>query len=215
MDTAAPQEMRNLDPDLISFRTRFSAAFSPGKPHLETGDHMLDLQRAPPQKVLKPAAVLIPIVQHEAGATVLLTQRNATLSAHAGQIAFPGGKVDAGDAFSPLTALREAREEIGLMSHDVQLLGSMHSYATGSGYEITPVVGVVQPPLSLSANPDEVSEIFEVPLKFLMNGENYQKLELDRNGIKRQAYAIPYKTHYIWGVTAGILKTLYESLYST
>ncbi len=215
MDTMAPKDTPKADPVLISFKERFSAAFGPGKPRVETGDHMLDLQRPPPATNLKPAAVLIPIVQHKSGATVLLTQRTANLSSHAGQIAFPGGRVDATDAFSPLTALREAREEIGLLSHHVQLLGSMHRYATGSGYEITPVVGVVQPPLSLSANPDEVSAIFEVPLEFLMTGSNYQKLELERNGTKRQAYAIPYKTHYIWGVTAGILKTLYESLYPT
>ncbi|MGJ8531354.1 MAG: CoA pyrophosphatase [Alphaproteobacteria bacterium] len=215
MDAVAPQDEGQRDPVLTRFRERFSEAFGPGKPHVETGDHMLDLQRPSPPEILKPAAVLIPIIQHEFGATVLLTQRTATLSAHAGQIAFPGGRVDASDAFSPLTALREAREEIGLMSDQVQLLGSMHRYATGSGYEITPVVGVVQPPLSLSANPDEVSAIFEVPLEFLMTGSNYLKLELERNGTKRQAYAIPYKTHYIWGVTAGILKTLYESLYPT
>lgn len=213
MDTAASQGARVPDTALISFRARFSAAFGPGKQRVETGDHMLDLQRPPPPKTLKPAAVLILVVQHNTGATVLLTQRTATLSAHAGQIAFPGGRVDATDAFSPLTALREAREEIGLLSDSVQLLGSMHPYATGSGYEITPVVGVVQPPLSLSANPDEVSDIFEVPLDFLMTGDNYQKLELDWKGTRRQTYAIPYKTHYIWGVTAGILKTLYESLY--
>lgn len=214
MDTATSISSRKFDPVLMQFRERFSAAFGPGKPREETGDHMLDLQRPPPGKNLKPAAVLIPLVQHDSGATVLLTQRTTTLSSHAGQIAFPGGRVDPTDAFSPLTALREAREEIGLMSNQVHLLGSMHPYATGSGYEITPVVGVLQPPLSLAANPDEVSAIFEVPLEFLMTGDNYQKLELDWKGSKRQTYAIPYKTHYIWGVTAGILKTLYESLYS-
>lgn len=208
-----PQAARQQDQVLTEFRARFFKAFRPGEPRRETGDHMLDLQRPLPQRSLKPAAVLIPIVPHDSGATIVLTQRTETLSAHAGQIAFPGGRVDPGDAFSLLTALREAREEIGLLSDQVQLLGSMYPYATGSGYEITPVVGLVQPPLSLSPNPDEVSSIFEVPLEFLMSGVNYQKLELERNGVKRQTYAIPYKTHYIWGVTAGILKTLYETLY--
>lgn len=212
---AAPSAGKVADPVLAEFRRRFSAAFGPGTPRLETGDHMLDLQRPPPPKLLKPAAVLIPIVQHADGATVLLTHRTETLSSHAGQIAFPGGRTDAVDAFSPMTALREAQEEIGLAPQSVHLLGKMHPYATGSGYDITPVVGLVKPPLELIANPEEVNAIFEVPLAFLMTGRNYQKLELEWKGAMRQTYAIPYKTHYIWGVTAGILKTLYETLYSS
>ena len=212
-DMTAPSAGKMTDPVLAEFRRRFSATFGPGRPRLETGDHMLDLQRPLPPQLLKPAAVLIPIVQHVDGATVLLTHRTETLSSHAGQIAFPGGRTDAADAFSPLTALREAQEEIGLEPRKVHLLGKMHPYATGSGYDITPVVGLVKPPLKLFANPDEVNAIFEVPLTFLMTGSNYQKLELEWKGAMRQTYAIPYQEHYIWGVTAGILKTLYETLY--
>lgn len=203
----------NVDATLTDFCDRFLKAFAPGQPKAETGDHMLDLSRPEPPTQLKPAAVLIPILPQKSGATILLTKRTETLSSHAGQIAFPGGRADLEDGTVFSTALREAREEIGLISDRVHLLGKMNPYKTGSGYDITPVIGLVQMPVDLVASPDEVHEIFEVPLSFLMNAANFQKLEREWKGAIRQTYAIPYKTHYIWGVTAGILKTLHETLY--
>lgn len=202
-----------LDTDLADFCARFLAAFSPGAPKVETGDHMLDMNRPAPPILLKPAAVLIPILSRTEGATILLTQRTATLSSHAGQIAFPGGRADLEDGTVLSTALREAQEEVGLAPSKVHLLGKMNPYMTGSGYHITPVIGLIKPPVELIPSPDEVDEIFEVPMTFLMQGANYQRLEREWKGEKRQTYAIPYKTHYIWGVTAGILRTLYETLY--
>ncbi|MFK8034841.1 MAG: CoA pyrophosphatase [Hyphomicrobiales bacterium] len=206
-------EVSSADADLADFCDRFLKAFAPGSPKQETGDHMLDLNRPEPPTNLKPAAVLIPILPHADGATVLLTKRTAKLSSHPGQIAFPGGRADMEDATVLSTALREAREEVGLASDQVQLLGKMNAYKAGSGYDITPVIGLIKPPVALVPSPDEVDEIFEVPLSFLMKSSNYQRLEREWKGAKRQTYAIPYETHYIWGVTAGILKTLYETLY--
>ncbi|MEP0519991.1 MAG: CoA pyrophosphatase [Hyphomicrobiales bacterium] len=201
------------DPHLVDFCDRFLKVFAPGVTTIETGDHMLDLSRQEPPTDLKPAAVLIPVITRPVGATVLLTKRTATLSSHAGQIAFPGGRVDLEDGTILSTALREAREEVGLVPGQVHLLGKMHPYKTGSGYDITPVVGLVKTPVELIASPDEVDEIFEVPLSFLMESANYQRVEREWKGAKRQTYAIPYNAHYIWGVTAGILRTLYETLY--
>lgn len=198
---------------LGDFCDRFLMAFAPGTPMAETGDHMLDLNRPEPPTALKPAAVLIPILPRPNGATVLLTQRTTTLSSHAGQIAFPGGRADLADATVLSTALREAREEVGLVPDRVHVLGKMNPYKTGSGYDITPVLGLVRLPAEFIPSPDEVDEIFEVPLSFLMEGANYQRLEREWKGAKRQTYAIPYQTHYIWGVTAGILRTLFETLY--
>lgn len=214
LDTKSPTDADgHLDANLADFCDRFLTAFAPGNPKSETGDHMLDLNRPEPPKVLKPAAVLVPILPRAAGATVLLTQRTATLSSHAGQIAFPGGRADLEDGTVLSTALREAREEVGLAPDQVRLLGKMNPYMTGSGYDITPVIGLVEPTAAFVPSPDEVDDIFEVPLSFLMEGSNYQRLEREWKGAKRQTYAIPYKTHYIWGVTAGILRTLYETLY--
>lgn len=218
MDMASPIDVKQaagfpVDAGLADFCDRFLTAFAPGSPKQETGDHMLDLNRPEPPTDLKPAAVLVPILPRADGATVLLTKRTAKLSSHPGQIAFPGGRADMEDATVLSTALREAREEVGLASDQVQLLGKMNPYKTGSGYDITPVIGLIKPPVEFVASPDEVDEIFEVPLSFLMKSSNYQRLEREWKGAKRQTYAIPYETHYIWGVTAGILKTLYETLY--
>lgn len=214
LDTASSVGVEpHQDLHLADFCDRFLTIFAPGVTQTETGDHMLDLNRPEPPSALKPAAVLVPIFTWPGGATILLTQRTATLSSHAGQIAFPGGRADLEDGTILSTALREAWEEIGLAPDQVHLLGKMHPYKTGSGYDITPVIGLVKPPVELIASPDEVDEIFEVPLSFLMEHANYQRLERKWKGAKRQTYAIPYKTHYIWGVTAGILRTLFETLY--
>jgi 8-oxo-dGTP pyrophosphatase MutT (NUDIX family) len=160
----------------------------------------------------RPAAVLVPVVDRPEP-TVILTLRTADLTSHAGQIAFPGGKIDPDD-HSPLgAALREAEEEIGLAPGLVEPLGYLDLYLTFSGFRILPTVARVAPGYALNLNRSEVSEAFEVPLAFLMGPENHQRHSRDWKGIIRQYYAIPYQDRYIWGVTAGILRNLYERIY--
>jgi 8-oxo-dGTP pyrophosphatase MutT (NUDIX family) len=160
----------------------------------------------------KPAAVLIPVVDRMAP-TVILTQRTADLSSHAGQIAFPGGKIDAGDETPAGAALREAEEEIGLTPALVEPLGYLDLYLTFSGFRILPTVARIAPDFALTLNRFEVAEVFEVPLEYLMRPENHRRKSRDWNGIIRHYYEIPYRNRYIWGVTAGILRNLYERIY--
>jgi len=159
----------------------------------------------------KPAAVLIPVVDRPAP-TVILTQRTAELPSHAGQIAFPGGKID-GDETPAGAALREAEEEIGLASALVEPLGYLDLYLTFSGFRILPMVARVVPDFELTLNRFEVAEAFEVPLEYVMRPDNYQRKSRDWNGITRHYYEIPYRNRYIWGVTAGILHNLYERIF--
>jgi 8-oxo-dGTP pyrophosphatase MutT (NUDIX family) len=161
----------------------------------------------------RPAAVLIPVVDRPAP-SVILTVRTADLSSHAGQIAFPGGKIDSHDASPVGAALREAEEEIGLDRALIEPLGYLDLYLTFSGFRILPTVARVAPGYTLTLNTSEVSEAFEVPLAFLMGPENHQRHSRDwKGGIIRQYYAIPYQDRYIWGVTAGILRNLYQRIY--
>lgn len=163
------------------------------------------------------AAVLVPLVQRER-LQVLLTVRTAHLSSHAGQIAFPGGKVDAQDADAVATALREAQEEIGLLPAQVQVIGSLPLYTTGTGFAVTPVVALVQPPLALQPNPAEVAHIFEVPLDFLMNPAHHRHHRHAWADRERQWLSMPYQDgaqqRFIWGATAGMLRNLYGFLAS-
>jgi 8-oxo-dGTP pyrophosphatase MutT (NUDIX family) len=159
----------------------------------------------------KPAAVLIPVVDR-ATPTVILTTRTADLPSHAGQIAFPGGKID-GDETPAGAALREAEEEIGLKPALVEPLGYLDLYLTFSGFRILPTVARVAQDFALAPNRSEVADVFEVPLEYLMRPENYARKSRDWNGIVRHYYEIPYRNHYIWGVTAGILRNLYERIY--
>ncbi len=158
----------------------------------------------------KPAAVLIPVVDRSAP-TVILTQRTADLPSHAGQIAFPGGKID-GEETPAGAALREAEEEIGLKPALVEPLGYLDLYLTFSGFRILPTVARIAPDFELTPNRSEVAEIFEVPLEYLMRPENYRRKSRDWNGIIRHYYEIPYRNRHIWGVTAGILRNLYERI---
>ncbi len=158
----------------------------------------------------KPAAVLIPVVDRSAP-TVILTERTADLPNHAGQIAFPGGKID-GEETPAGAALREAEEEIGLAPALVEPLGYLDLYLTFSGFRIMPTVARVAPDFELTLNRFEVAEVFEVPLEYLMRPENYRRKSRDWNGIIRHYYEIPYRNRYIWGVTAGILHNLYERI---
>jgi 8-oxo-dGTP pyrophosphatase MutT (NUDIX family) len=163
-------------------------------------------------RTLSPAAVLVPLVEHEDGFTVLLTRRADTLRSHRGQIAFPGGRCDPGE--TPwAAALREAHEEIGLDPAFVSLAGLSSAYHTGSGYDITPVVGFVQPGFTLAPNADEVADVFETPFAFLMDPENHERRFLEQEGgLRRYFYAMPYQDRLIWGVTAGMLRSLYERI---
>lgn len=161
----------------------------------------------------RPAAVLIPIVRHEPGATVLFTQRTDNLSSHPGQVAFPGGKIDETDISAEAAAMREAEEEIGLRAQDVEIIGRAPEYLTGSGFHIAPVLGLVERDARFTLNEYEVSDIFEVPLAFLMDPANHSTGSRVWKGVRRTYYEMHYEGRYIWGVTAGMVRILYERLY--
>jgi 8-oxo-dGTP pyrophosphatase MutT (NUDIX family) len=178
------------------------------------GDHDLDpvIRTIADIRPIRPAAVLIPVVDHEEP-TVLLTLRPATMASHAGQVAFPGGKIDPEDETPMAAALREAEEEIGLDRKHVEPLGYLDLYLSGTGFRIVPTVARVTPGFALKVNPAEVDDVFEVPLAFLMGPENHQRHSREWRGMMRTYYAMPFGERYIWGVTAGILRNLYERLY--
>ncbi len=159
------------------------------------------------------AAVLVPIVARQPEASVLLTVRADHLKAHPGQIAFPGGKVDAADGSLAGAALREAREEIGLAGRFVHPLGLLKSYKTGTGFRIIPVLAVVEPGFDLRLDLREVADSFEVPLAFLMTPGNHQKHKVMWQGALREYYAISFGDRFIWGATAGIIRQIYERFY--
>ncbi len=162
-----------------------------------------------------PAAVLLPLVMRDR-LSLLLTQRTAHLSTHSGQIAFPGGKVDAGDRDATAAALRETEEETGLSARHVEVLGTLPQYITGTQFFITPVVALVRPGFTLQPNPDEVDDVFEVPLDFLMDPLNHRRHALEWNGELREWYSMPYddgqQERFIWGATAGMLRNFYHLL---
>ena len=160
----------------------------------------------------KPAAVLVPIVARSEP-TVLLTLRTAELANHAGQVAFPGGKIDLADASPAAAALREAEEEVGLSPALIEPIGYLDLYLPFSGFRILPTVARVKPDFSLRLNPREVTETFEVPLGFLMNPEHHQRKTREWQGMAREYYAMAIENRYIWGITAGILRNLHERVY--
>jgi 8-oxo-dGTP pyrophosphatase MutT (NUDIX family) len=173
-------------------------------------DRMLEIIAR--ERPIRPAAVLIAVVDHPMP-TVLLTQRSAHLNDHAGQISFPGGKIEATDA-SPLdAALREAFEEVGLGREFIDPIGYLDLYATSFGFRILPMVARVKPGFRLRINQTEVDDAFEVPLAFLMDPENHQLHSKEFRGMERSYYAMPFAERYIWGATAGILRVLYERIY--
>ena len=173
-------------------------------------DRMLEIVAR--EQPVRPAAVLIPVVDHPEP-TVLLTQRTEHLSSHAGQIAFPGGKIDATDASPMEAALREAEEEVGLRREFIEPIGYLDVYGTAFGFRILPTVAKVKPGFKLSINEYEVVDAFEVPLAFLMNPENHQIHTKEFRGLERSYYAMPFAERYIWGATAGILRVLYERIF--
>lgn len=159
------------------------------------------------------AAVLVPLVAREEGLTVLLTQRTAHLFHHGGQISFPGGRLENEDPDPEAAALRETEEEIGLPRTRIDVIGRLDDYVTVTGFHITPIVGLLHPPLAFNADEFEVAEIFEVPLSFIMDPANHQRdSRMLPSGEKRYFYALPYEERYIWGATAGMLVNLYEVL---
>lgn len=201
---------------VTSFARAAAAALLPLPPEAGAGLHIgasdFDLNPelkawAERQPAPRPAAVLIGVVAHEEP-TVLFTERTAHLPAHAGQISFPGGKIDEDDGGPLATALREAQEEIGLEAGYVTPLGFLDAYRTGTGFAIVPVVAMVRPGFALRPNPGEVAEVFEVPLSFLLDPANYHRHTRTWQGMERAYYAIPYGERYIWGATAGMLKNL-------
>lgn len=187
-------------------RDRFADAPQEGEPGVWRE------QDAPRKSI--PAAVLVPVVQREAELTVLFIQRTAHLHDHPGQVAFPGGRSEAEDATPVVTALREAEEEIGLPRHRVDVLGTLPDYLTSTGFRVTPVVGLVSPPLELKLDAFEVADVFEAPLAFLLNPRNHQRQSLEFGGALRQFWSMPFQGYHIWGATAGMVVSLYSFLFS-
>ncbi|MRR49646.1 MAG: CoA pyrophosphatase [Rhodocyclaceae bacterium] len=186
--------------DVARIRRRFAASCGPSF----SGES----EEGVPEWRLTPAAVLIPLVLRSTGITVLLTQRTAHLRDHAGQVSFPGGRSEAHDTDAAATALREAEEEVGLVPSQVEVLGCLPEYRTGTGFSVTPVVGLVHPPLNLRLDDFEVAEVFEPPLDFLLNPANRRRESLEVRGALREYWAIPWEGFFIWGATAGMLVSL-------
>jgi 8-oxo-dGTP pyrophosphatase MutT (NUDIX family) len=174
------------------------------------GDHTLS--GGTPPKLLTPAAVLIGITQHPDGMGVLLTQRTAHLADHAGQISLPGGRIEPTDPDPIFAALREAEEEIGLPPDHVEVVGRLDTYITGTGFEISPVVGLVRVPFAARLDEFEVAELFEVPLAFIIDPANHERRSRELRGSPRSFYVLPYQDRYIWGATAAMLVNLAEVL---
>jgi 8-oxo-dGTP pyrophosphatase MutT (NUDIX family) len=168
----------------------------------------------PPQgEALIRAAVLVPIVLRQPELTVLLTLRTAHLRDHAGQVSFPGGRQEAADESAVMTALREAHEEVGLEPDQVEVLGTLAEFSTSTGFAVTPVVGLVTPPLNLKLDDFEVDDVFEPPLGFLLDSANFRRERVEYQGSLREYWAVPWQERYIWGATAGMLVKLREFLF--
>lgn len=167
----------------------------------------------PPLESLTPAAVLVGLIERSHGFSVLLTTRLDTLRRHAGQVAFPGGRCDAGE--TPWqAALREAEEEVGLSPSHVSLAGLSTPYRTGTGFLVTPVVGWIEPPFTLAPDPGEVADVFEMPLAFALDAANHQRHHRDTDGARRYFYVLPFEHRYIWGATAAMLVNFHHVLTS-
>lgn len=207
-------------PSALRFSAADFRARAAHQPEVKAGDDYGDHRFNPghprlAHTTLRKAAVLIPVVDHGAQASVLLTKRAEKLRNHSGQVAFPGGTVDATDPTPEFTALRETKEEIGLPENYIDVIGRMPDYVSGSGYRIAPVLGIVRPGFALTLNPDEVDAAFEVPLSFLMDPTNHRRDSRVWNDLEWFFYEMPpYEGQRVWGVTAGIIRTLYERLYA-
>lgn len=210
MDTVATKPFTAADfraraarqPEIVAGDDYGDHRFNPGHPRMGAA------------RALRDAAVLVPVVDHGAQASVLLTKRSEKLRNHSGQVAFPGGSIDTSDPSPEFTALRETREEIGLGKDFIDVVGRMPDYVSGSGYRIVPVLAVVRPGFALHLNQDEVDAAFEVPLSFLMDPANHRRDSRMWNELEWFFYEMPYGDQRVWGVTAGIIRTLYERLYA-
>ncbi len=176
------------------------------------GDHDLNPDIYRPNQKLTKAAVLVPVVTHDNGLTVLLTRRTDHLHDHAGQVSFPGGRVETADQDDEAAALRETEEEIGLDRRHIRTVGRLDTYVTGTGFEVAPLVGLVTPPFALALDEFEVAEVFEVPLRFFLDPANREIQSRIYRGKERHFFAFPYRGHFIWGATAGMLVNLTEVL---
>lgn len=202
---------------LIPF-VRAKLADAPPAPKRQAGDDYAvagqrDEEIAAALADARPAAVLIGLIDRPEGTTLLLTERAVHLRSHSGQVAFPGGKLDPGED-AVAAALREAEEEVGLSRAHVEPFAQLEPYLSGSGYRIVPVVAEIRPPFDLRINREEVADVFEPPFAFVMNPANHQRQSREWKGATRHFYAMPWESHYIWGVTAGILRNMYERLYT-
>ena len=200
----SPKELRRrLDAAVVGVRS--------SERHAVRGDHELNPDLAVPE-LLTPAAVLVPVVMRPGGMTVLLTQRTPHLQAHAGQISFPGGRIEPEDADATMAALRETEEEIGLPRERVEVIGRLDTYLTRTGFDVTPVVGLVTPPFELRLDPFEVADAFEVPLAFVLDPASRERRSRAFGGVERRFWALPFGDRFIWGATAGMLVNLAELL---
>jgi 8-oxo-dGTP pyrophosphatase MutT (NUDIX family) len=186
---------------------RLASGLPVAQPPLGSDSSLNGVVSAP--ETWRPAAVLVPLVRREPGITVLLTQRTEDMPSHAGQIAFPGGRQQAEDVDAIATALRETEEEVGLGREFIEVIGPVDHYRTGTGYEITPIVGIVTPGFIPRADPREVADVFEVPLEHFLDERNHRIDSRVWQGRERRYYAMPYGERYIWGATAGMLKNLH------
>jgi 8-oxo-dGTP pyrophosphatase MutT (NUDIX family) len=198
-------------------RCRLGPQWMQGASRSAGGDHELnphwpDARLAGVRR--RKSAVLIPLIPKQAGAWVLMTRRADHLIEHGGQIAFPGGKIGRDDTTALAAALRETGEEIGLAPEFVEVIGRLDEYRTATGFDIAPFIGILRPGFGLTPDPGEVAEVLEVPLQFLMTPANHQLHDVIWQGKTRRFHAMPYRNHYIWGATAGILRSMYERLYS-
>jgi len=213
-DHLPPLPLDALTADAV--RARFADAARVWEPEFHGDARLFALERAPIA-----ASVLVPLVQRDDGLHVLLTRRTDHLRDHAGQISFPGGRADPGDADVIDTALRETQEEVGLPRERVQVLGPLNTYSTVSSYVVTPIVGLVQPPFELALDAFEVAEAFEVPLQYLMTPAHHHRHAAEFEGVQRQFLSMPWQSvdaqgqpreYFIWGATAAMLRNLYHFL---
>lgn len=207
-----------LSSDIAGMRDHIVGSFDgPGidPPSLDDGDEaygwVSQSADVKPDRIT-PAAVLIPLVQRSEGITVLMTQRTAHLNSHAGQISFPGGKTETHDRDAEDTALRETEEEIGLAREHIELIGRLGTRTTGTGFHVTPIVGLIGKPVELTPDPGEVETIFEVPLPYVLDPANHKIETRLIKGLERQFYVMPYEGYYIWGLTARLLVALRNTL---
>ncbi len=206
--------------DSIDWRARISANLSRASAQrvralfTEINPHLAEDRRFENRWTTKrqDAAVLVPIIDRAEGPTVLLTVRAIGLASHAGQIAFPGGRVDPDDADRIATALREAEEEVNIPRSAVDVIGALGVHHGGLGFAVTPIVGLVDPAAPINPDPREVAEVFEAPLRWFADLANHTTEEREHLGVKYRMFAAPYGRYHIWGLTAGILRSLAETL---